>query len=299
MNTTWRSCALTLAILLAGCGKSSLEPPQRTASYSAGDVESEVSALRSAAMMPADSKPAETPPEGSADGVTRKIVYKADVELLCEDLATVAQRLETLATSAGGFVADAQLVGASGEPRWGTWKLRVPTGRFDGLLAEIKALAEVRSARTTSDDVSEEYYDVEARIRNKQQEESRLLRLLEDRTAKLDDVLAVEREIARVRGEVEQAQARLRVLANLTDLATITVHIQEVYGYQPETAAGFGARLTRSIQQSWESLVGALEALVIALAVTLPWLAVFAVPPTAAILLVRRWRRRAVMPRAA
>jgi hypothetical protein len=137
------------------------------------------------------------------------------------------------------------------------------------------------------------------RIRNKQQEEARLLRLLEDRTAKLDDVLSVEREIARVRGEVERAQARLRVLTNLTDMATITVHVQEVFGYQPDTSAGFGQRLTRSVQQSFQSLVGALQAVVIALAVVLPWLVVLAIPAVATVAIVRRRWLRIAKPRVA
>ncbi|OYV85528.1 MAG: hypothetical protein B7Z73_13390, partial [Planctomycetia bacterium 21-64-5] len=170
------------------------------------------------------------------------------------------------------------------------WKLRVPSGRFGELLANIKNFAEVRSAHVTSDDVSEEYYDVDARIHNKQHEETRLLRLLDDHTAKLSEVLSVEREISRVRGEVEQLQARLRVLTDLTDLATINVRLYETQGYHPDTAASFGLRLTRGVQQSLESLLAVTQSVLIALVVALPWLVALGVPLIVALKLLRRSR---------
>jgi hypothetical protein len=222
--------------------------------------------------------------------VVRKIVYRADVDLVCDDFVAVVERLESLISASGGFVADSRVFGSSGAPRRGEWKLRLPTARFDTLLADLKKLAEVRNAHVTSDDVSEEYYDVDARIRNKQQEEARLLRLLEDRTAKLEEVLSVEREISRVRGEVEQLQARLRVLSNLTELATVTVHIEEVQGYHPETAASFTVRLTRSVRQSLETLFSVAQGTAIGFAVALPWLVPLGASLAFARLLLRRLR---------
>jgi hypothetical protein len=300
MKTMWRSGALgVLFIALVGCGKDAFDGQSGERESSMNSADAALADNRPPGRTPAEiavsAAAAPQAGEGGAEGIARKIVYKADVELVCDDFAAVAERLESLATSAGGFVADAQLVGSAGAPRWGVWKLRVHAGRFDGLLTEIKKLAEVRSARTTSDDVSEEYYDVEARIRNKQQEETRLLRLLDDRTAKLEEVLSVEREISRVREEVERLQARFRVLANLTELATITVRVQEVLGYQPETAATFGVRLTRSVRQSLASLLAAAQAVVIGLAVILPWIVASVIPLVTAAVFARRWRRVALM----
>jgi hypothetical protein len=288
----WQCCSLGFALLVFGCGRGATtfearkefvsNTPARTA---AADQFSLLAAQAPAAAVQAAGK-------GEADAVVRKIIYKAEVDLVCEDFGTVVERLESLATAAGGFVADARQFGLSGQPRSGEWKLRVPTGRFDGLLADIKKLAEVRSAHTMSDDVSEEYYDVEARIRNKQQEEARLLRLLDDRTAKLEEVLSVEREISRVRGEVEQWQARLRVLSNLTELATLTVRIEEFQGYRPETSATFTVRLVRSVRQSLETLLSAGQRTIIALAVLLPWFALLSMAVLMTRSVVRRFLRR-------
>lgn len=294
MNVRWRCCALVLT-LACGCGR-------EVTNFEAGrgirlGARERTVAVEPFSQLAADAPavaPAAMQAAGDADAkaVVRRIIYKAEVDLVCDDFAAVVGRLESLASGAGGFVADASQLGLAGQPRSGEWKLRVPTGRFDGLLAEIKKLVEVRSARTTSDDVSEEYYDVEARIRNKQQEEARLLRLLEDRAAKLEEVLSVEREISRVRGEVEQLQVRLRVLSNLTDLATIIVRIEEVRGYQPDTAATFSVRLVRGVRQSLETLLTVAQGAVIALAVALPWLVLLAVAIVMTRSVVRRWHRR-------
>lgn len=284
MDTIWRWCVLGFMFTtLASCGTAGPSASSNELSADAANLAQPAAAPRDAAILAA-------PAEADAGGIARKIVYRANIELVCERITAIAERLESLATAAGGFVADAQLVGSSGEPRWGTWKLRVPVGRFDGLLTEIKKLAEVRGVQTTSDDVSEEYYDIEARLHNKRQEETRLLRLLDDRTAELEHVLAVEREISRVREETERLQARQRVLANLTELATITVRVHEAIAHPPEMAAAFGVRLKRGVQQSLTSLVGALQAFVIGVAVSLPWLVVFSLPLIAAAILARRCR---------
>lgn len=84
----------------------------------------------------------------------------------------------------------------------------------------------------------------------------------------------------------------MRVLADLTDLATITVRVHEVHGYVPETAPGFGTRLARSVQQSFDSLMSAGEAMIIALAVALPWVVAMAIPAIGAIGIARRLRTR-------
>ena len=85
-----------------------------------------------------------------------------------------------------------------------------------------------------------EYYDLEARIKNKQQEETRLLKHLADSTGKLEDILAVERELTRVRGEIEQMQGRIRYLGNLSALSTVTLNVTEVRNYTPPVHPTFG-----------------------------------------------------------
>ena len=90
------------------------------------------------------------------------------------------------------------------------WKIRVPVDQFESFVQKVVALGELERTLRTSQDVTEEYYDIEARIKNKKVEEERLLKHLEKSTGKLEEILAVEREISRVRGEVERLQGRLQ-----------------------------------------------------------------------------------------
>ena len=133
-------------------------------------------------------------------------------------------------------------------------------------------LGEVRQNHVGSQDVTEEYFDVEARIRNKQEEEKRLLKHLSDSTGKLEDILAVERELSRVRGEVEQMQGRLRFLANRTELSTITIEATEWKDYKPPVAATFQTQLGRTFFNSVDNLSAFGKAILMVSVALIPWL---------------------------
>ena len=139
--------------------------------------------------------------------------------------------MKDLAEQHSGYIAKSNVRGRPGSPRSGEWTIRVPVANYEDFLAAARELGETRSVRTDSDDVTAEFYDVEARIRNKKQEEDRLRKHLEDSTGKLEDILHVEREISRVRGEIERMEGRMRVLKDLTSLTTINLRVDEIEDY--------------------------------------------------------------------
>lgn len=225
------------------------------------------------------------------DAAKRKIVYRAEVDLVVEQFDPLPEQIEAAVKQHGGFVSASNLTGSPGRPRSGRWTVRVPVDRFSDFLAAVRGLGEVRSINCTSDDVTAEYYDIESRIRNKQQEEERLLKLLADATGKLEEVLAVERELSRVRGEIEQAQGRLRMLKDVTELTTVTVSATEIKNYVPEQAPTYATRVQRVFSASTATLVSTGQALFLMAVALTPWLPV----PLVLILVVlaiRRWRRR-------
>ena len=113
-------------------------------------------------------------------------------------------------------------------------------------MSAVVRLGEVRHNHVGSQDVTEEYFDLEARIRNKREEEKRLLKHLADSTGKLEDILAVEKELSRVRGEAEQMEGRLRYLADRADLTTVTIEANEWKDYKPPVAATFSTQVGRT-----------------------------------------------------
>lgn len=223
--------------------------------------------------------------------VKRRIIYRADVDLVVEQFEPLPERVEELVRQHGGFVSASSIAGSPGRPRSGRWTIRVPVDRFSEFLAAVRLLGEVRSVNSTSDDVTAEFYDIEARIRNKQLEEERLLQLLAEATGKLEEVLAVERELSRVRGEIEQAQGRLRMLKDVTELTTVTVTVTEIENYVPDEAPTYVTRVRRAFLSSTVAVVATAQALSLVVVALVPWLPA-PLLLVLAVSMLRRLRRR-------
>ena len=247
-------------------------------------------AAQEAESMPAEPGQKAMPSEGA---LGRKIIYSADIDLVVEKFDPVPDRVEALVKQFGGFVASSNVSGSPGYPRSGEWTLRVPVESYEGFLAAVRELGwEIQRVSVDSKDVTEEFYDVEARIRNKKKTEERLLDLLENAAGELEDILTVERELSRVREEIERVEGRLRVLKDLTSLTTINLSVNEIKDYVPEESPSYSTRVRRSFQGSIDLLVSTAEGLSIAIVVLLPWLAVLLVFGTVLLLLWRITRRR-------
>ena len=184
----------------------------------------------------------------------RKIIYNGHVEVAVEDFTGLPDRVLALVKQFDAYVADSNTTGSKGETRRGVWKLRVPVARFEEFFKAAKGLGELVTSGISSRDVSEEYYDVDARIRNKTKEEERLLKLLEERPGKLEDVIAIERELSRVREELERMLGRMRVLADLTTLTTVDLTVVEIKGYQPAESPTLAIRARCALEQSLTAL---------------------------------------------
>lgn len=227
--------------------------------------------------------------------IARRIVYTASVDLEVKSVDETRTKLDELMREHDAFLAGSDVRGMAGGRRRATWILRVPVKAFDPLLVDLGGLGRVEATRSDSKDVTEEYYDVEARIGTKQLEEKRLAKHLVDSTGKLEEILAVERELSRVRGEIEQLQGRMRVLANLTSLSTITLTALEREEFLP-SGDGFIGTLGRTLNGSIALLVDAGKGLVIASVAVAPWLVVAFVGLWSIRFLWRARRRAAITP---
>jgi hypothetical protein len=169
-------------------------------------------------------------------------------------------------------------------------------------LAAASGLGEARSVRSDSQEVTEEYADLESHIRNKKQEEERLLKHLAESTGNLEQILSVERELSRVRGEVEQMEGRLRVLANLTALATVNLSVEENKDYVPPQAPTYGNRVALAFDDSMSQFTAFGQNLSIAAIYAAPWLGVLVALGLLMLLAIKllvaafRRRRRKVSP---
>jgi hypothetical protein len=283
---------LLTTVVALGCGRAEpldarRAPIEALAAREAG-VKMFETADASASM--GEAEPGQSLPDAAA--LQRKIIYTAEVDLVVEDFDPIPDRVEQLAKRFGGFVANSNVSGSPGYPRDGRWKVRVPVDRYEEFVAAVRELGEVQQVSVDSQDVTEEFYDVEARIRNKKKQEERLLALLDTAAGELKDVLDIERELARVREEIERVEGRLRVLKDLTSLTTVNLRVREVKGYVPEESATYATRVRRGFQASISALSATAQAVSIALVAFLPWLAVLLVLALILRLVWRVARRR-------
>jgi prepilin-type N-terminal cleavage/methylation domain-containing protein len=204
--------------------------------------------------------------------IPRRIIYDARIDLLVESLTSAEQAILSLIKEHDGFLAESGQSGQTYAPRVGTWRVRVPVDHFDAFVGAVSRLGEVRQSHVNSQDVTEEYVDLGARLRNKQEEEKRLLKHLSDSTGKLEDILSVERELSRVRGEVEQMQGRLQFLSNRAALSTVTIEAMEWKDYMAPVPTTLPAQVGHTFFNSLDALSTFGRALLLLLVALVPWL---------------------------
>ena len=160
---------------------------------------------------------------GALDRAQRQVISQASVSMEVDEVPVAVAQVRTTAESLGGFVG--QLSSSGGpERQQSTMTIRVPQAEFFTALEHIKALGKVRSENVGSEDVTERFIDLEARLRSALREEESLLSLL-DKASQVSEILTIERELSRVRSDIERAQGQLNFLERRVDLSTITVSL--------------------------------------------------------------------------
>jgi len=137
---------------------------------------------------PPDARPA-VPQEAQAGKPARRVIDTVWLELRVESVQDTASKLQAAVTNAEGYVADSQIRPTQHAARW---TVRIPQERLEAFVAAAQQRGVVLSSRTSAEDVTEQFIDHEARQKAKRIEEARLLKLLEEQSGTLSDVLAVE-----------------------------------------------------------------------------------------------------------
>jgi hypothetical protein len=219
----------------------------------------------------------------------RKVIQTGRLALLVGDLDLAADELVQLAQAKGGFVQNSFLKRGEGA-RVASYTLRVPAPAFNNLLEEIEKIGEVEQRELGGQDVTEEYVDVDARRRNLERQEERFLDILAEAKT-VDDVLKVEAQLERVRGEIESLTARLKYLDNQVSLATITVELKErsrpVSTERAFNTANLGTKLREAVLSSVNALLEYTGQVLVWLAAALPFLLVVLV-----LVVFIRWLQR-------
>ncbi len=221
---------------------------------------------------------------GAAEPADRLILRTGQASIEVDSLEAGMARLREVARRLGGFVADAAVRSGRDQTRMATLELKVPSARFDELTEGLQPIGRLEYVNVSAEDVSEEFVDLTARAANGRKLEERLIELLRTRTGKLQDVLSVERELARVREEIERIEGRLRYLKSSAQLSTLSVSLHEPL---PIVSSRGHGPIAEAFRAAWRNFVTLLAAGIAALGYLVPVLAL----GWSAVVLGRRWRR--------
>jgi len=204
--------------------------------------------------------------------LTRKLIREAWLTLLVQDVPKVAQQVRQVAEEFNGYVAESS---QTRKPD-GSWSailtLRIPAENYHKALSRLQQLGQVDDLREQVQDVTEEFVDLEARLRNLKRSEQHLLELLK-RTGKVGELLQVERELSLRRQEIERLEGRLRYLSHQVGFSTIHVTLNE---FRPRPVPGTAFSLPKVFADAFRTVVlilrGALVAAVWVLVFGIIWL---------------------------
>ncbi|HET6764034.1 MAG TPA: DUF4349 domain-containing protein [Longimicrobiaceae bacterium] len=268
--------ALLLAVLaLAACSRA----PSRTASTEAMVDLSDIPAASPAPAPPEAQRAAGFASLGAQEidgsveaapvaGAQPMLIRTGSASVQVDSLDRAVAAVRRAAARVGGYVASSTVQGGGEQAREASLEVKVPSARWDAALAALAPLGKVETVSVTAQDVGEEFVDVTARVENARRLESRLLVLLDQRTGKLDEVLNVERELARVRGEIERFEGRLRYLTTRTAMSTLTVRLHEprpIVGDYPGASLLGGAA-----QDAWRNFMLFIAGLIASLGFLVP-----------------------------
>ena len=286
---------LIAAVALAGCGNDSSSD---TASSTSGGGQAPAQANEQANGGTAKDQAAA--PEAPAQGAEapdlsidqRSIIYTGSITVRVKDVSAAATQASAFATGAGGFVGgDERNSGSSAGIDKASMTLRVPAEKFNTVVEQLARLGAEEQRGTSTEDVTEQTVDLDARIAIQQARVDSGRRLLAQAKS-LNDLVMLEKEVATRESDLASLQAKKRKLADLTALSTITAVLLGPEAVVPAPKDDSPPGFLSGLASGWHALIASLAVLLTVLGALLPWVIALGVPAWLVVYLFRRFGRR-------
>ena len=284
---------LVLALLLAGCGASAATDSAAAMPRDNGDYWNTIDTNSSDDynMVAEDAEPGAMEGESGEvqTGKPVKMIYSGYMDMETQDFDTASSGIEALVKELGGYFQQSSASTGSSGYRRASYVIRVPAEQFEAFFQRAGELCHVTYSNKEADDVSESYYDTEARLETARIKLERLQALLAKATS-MEDIITIESAISETEWDIENLSGTLRHYDALVDYATINVELSEVYKLsgQDEAVTTFGGRLGQSFVNGLKAVGNALENFAVWLAYSWVWLLVIAAVIVLVVRIVRR-----------
>ncbi|MBR1455589.1 MAG: DUF4349 domain-containing protein [Oscillospiraceae bacterium] len=324
MKTAKKPLALLLAVVMAlslcACGSSRKAASGNYAASSAAPAEYESAAYEedfaydadyddgayglSASSVTAANGAAEKRAGDAPDVDPEKIIYSSDVTVETTDFDTTIAKVEELVKAYGGWIESSSVNGANYydssrgnvRNRSAGYTLRIPSSRFAELMGKLSELGNVPYCHTYTENVTSQYYDVQARLTAYETQEARLLEMMK-LAETVEDVIALESRLSELRYQIESLQSTLNNWDRRVSYSSVYLEINEVREYtpEPEVRTTYGEELLAALRSGLRAVGTFFKELLVILAASLPMLIVLAAIVVLIVWLVRKGlaRRRA------
>lgn len=288
-HPAFQFAALSLIVVVLAAVLFPVFTRARRSARSASGIYSRELSEKSKALMGGVMSPKESAAVGQptpAAGTPLMIIKTAQIKVEVKRFQPAYDEAMLIAGSVGGYVTNSTSEQNDDIGDYGTVTLRVPEQAFDRTVDRLGRLGKVVSKHFTGEDVTGQVVDLESRLRNKRAEEQQYLEIM-NRAKQVQDVVTVSNELFRVRGEIEEAQGRLKYLKSAVAMSTINVELREKFTEKPEA----DPTLWTTVTGAGKSLLGTLKTLAKMLIWLLVYSPIWAIPLAAWVILKRRAAR--------
>lgn len=260
---------LLLLLSLCGCGTRSASVGQiaensRQAEYGSADLvggigKSDQFSLPDGVNLEKTSRPASD----------RKIIENADLSLRVKDVTDAVDKILTLNKQSGGYTVSSH-INKENDRISAELTIKVPQPELNSTLISISELGEIIDKVISTQDVTEEYYDSEARLKVLKTKEERLLSLME-KAASIEDIIKIENALSQTRSEIEVLSGRLKYLTNATDYSQVNISLEQSVGSAVKTPKGTVGKSIQGLINSLNHMINFGSGLIVGLFIILPW----------------------------
>ncbi|MBP7808872.1 MAG: DUF4349 domain-containing protein [Bacteroidia bacterium] len=253
MNSLNKTLIISLTTLIMGCS-GDMKNKAEAAGFNDMTLNSEADkSMGGAKQMEVNTPPPPPPaPPGEEDGradevpapMTKKLIKNGEVGFQVNSLAATKQKIETALKATGGYIAKENSYDYSNNPT-DELIVRVPAKDFDKFLAEVlSGVEKVDYKRVDIEDVTEQFVDIEARLKSKRQLEVKYAELL-TKASSMDDILKIQKEMEIIREEIESAEGRLKYLSNQVGYSTLKINY---YEHKASSGFNFGGKMGNALK---------------------------------------------------
>lgn len=200
----------------------------------------------------------------------RMIIRTGTMNLEVEKFEEAEKNLAETVKKLGGYVANSSLNQYQNGKKYGTLVLKVPAGKFDELVSEAGKNGKVMSQNVSSNDITEEYVDLESRVKTQKELEQRLIKILNEKASRLAEIIEVEEKLASVRQKIENIEGRMKLLKSQSDYSTLTVTLSEQAFLETVSGGGFFHEIWKAVKDGLKGFTSVLTVSITVLIALLP-----------------------------